>query len=56
MCNAGSGEREQADTFARGFKDFGGVEVASTLLCFEQLFVLWWCAFRHVFDGAVGEL
>jgi len=32
------------------------MEFASSLLRLEQLFILWWCAFRHVFDGAVGEL
>jgi hypothetical protein len=56
MCDARARERKQAYTFACGFQDFGGVEVASTLLCFEQLFILWRCAFRYVFDGAVGEL
>jgi hypothetical protein len=35
VCNAGAGERKQADTFACGFENFGGVEVADALLFFE---------------------
>lgn len=56
MCNAGAWEREQTNPFTCSFEDFGGVEVASTLLYFEQFFVLWRCAFRYVFDGTVREL
>jgi hypothetical protein len=35
MCNARTRERKQADSFARGFENFGGVKVADTLLFFK---------------------